>query len=261
MKPKAILTFDLEYWYNSKFLKKSASRIDVDNTQDYVLETTLPLLDLLKKYGAKATFFVLGKLAKNYPSLIKRIQNHGHEIASHGYSHKALTDINQEEFEKELKLTNNILNTITGKTPAGFRAPAFSINKQTIWALNVLRKQNFKYDSSIHPLSFHGTKNQNQILRTPAATGSIYFRALPLGVFLWYFKIASRRKMPMLYFHPYELFASAPRIKTGPLWKRKIKYIGTNNALRKFKKLLLKFKFISLEEYLSHENPTYQSSI
>ena len=148
MKSKIILSFDLEFWYNSKFLKKYLAS---DNFKDYVYESTIPLLELLKKYNIKATFFVLGKLAKNYPDLVEKIHQDDHEIASHGYSHKTLDELNKSEFEEEIAISIEILKKITGYPPKGFRAPNFSLNNKTKWALEILEKYNFKYDSSIFP--------------------------------------------------------------------------------------------------------------
>lgn len=230
MKPKIILTFDLEFWYNSEFLKRCVPP-DAGSRPDYVLESALPLLDLLKKKEAKATFFVLGKLAEKHPELIKRIYDEGHEIASHGYSHKSLRDLKEDDFEKEIMLTNEILKKITDEYPSLFRMPAFSL-KNDRWALNVLKKHNLEY-----------------ISKRPIFSGGIYFRIMPLKLFLYYLRTASGNKTPILYLHPYELFDSAPKINSGPWLKRKIKYVGVKNAWKKFEKLMDKFDFVSVKQY------------
>ncbi len=147
MKNRIILTFDLEFWYNSKFLERY---MDI-NVEDYIYELTFPVLDMLRGYNIKATFFVLGKLAEKYPDIVERVFQDGHEIASHGYSHRTLDEITKEEFDNEISLSNTILKEITGKEPIGFRAPVFSLNNNTSWALEVLEKYGFKYDSSIFP--------------------------------------------------------------------------------------------------------------
>jgi len=256
MKPKAILTFDLEFWYNSKFLKKYPKHRDL--LEDYIKESVIPLLKLLNKYNQRATFFVLGEVAEKYPEIIKKISDLGHEVASHGYSHKPLWDLGRRGFEKEIELSKNILKNITGKDPKGFRAPNFSLNKKTKWALGILKKHNFQYDSSLHPLN--PSKIHGQIVEIPPSLGGIYFRILLLGFYLLLLKIFSKTKIPVLYFHPYEFFESAPKIKSAPWYKRKIKYWGTKNAWKKFEKLIKKFDFISIEQHLN-ENPLNQSTI
>jgi polysaccharide deacetylase family protein (PEP-CTERM system associated) len=272
MKPKAILTFDFEFWYNSKFLKKYIPRppsstetslqrrrgrgrpVDKNESGDYAGESVLPLLDLLDKYKQQATFFVLGRFAKKYPELIKKISCHRHEIASHGYSHRILDELGTGEFEKELLKTNQIIEEITGRRPIGFRAANFSLNKKTEWALEILNKNNFKYDSSVHPLK--PFSNSNQILEIPSSIGGIYFRMLPLKLYIFAIKHLSRTDVPIIYFHPYELFDSAPRINSAPWHKRKIKYWGTKNAWDKFQRLMKEFDFISIEQYLN-ENTSH----
>ncbi len=230
MKKKIILTFDLEFWHNSEFLKNYVPP-NIGSQPDYVLESALPILELLKNKGIKAIFFVLGKLAEKYPDLIKKISDEGHKIASHGYSHKSLRDLKEKDFEKEVALTNEILKKITGEYPSLFRPPAFSLKNK--WALDVLKKYNLTCVS-----------------KRPAFAGGIYFRIMPLKLFLYYLKMASRNKIPILYFHPYELFESSPRINSGPWLKRKIKYLGTKTAWEKFKKLMERCDFISIKQYL-----------
>ena len=256
-KQKLILTFDLEFWYNSKFLKKYLPQ-NKNQLENCVEKPTELLLDLLKKYNQRATFFVLGEVAEKYPELIKKISNLGHEIASHGYSHIPLYELAEKSLDTEIKLSKNILQNITNKEPRGFRAPNFSLNKKTKWALEILKKYNFQYDSSAHPLKFF--KPSNKIPEIYPSLGGIYFKILPLWLFIVLVKILSKTKIPVLYFHPYELFKSSPQLKFAPWLKRKIKYWGTKNAWKKFEKLMEKFDFISIEEYL-YENSSNKSSI
>jgi peptidoglycan-N-acetylglucosamine deacetylase len=244
MTNKAILTFDLEFWYNSKFLK---NYIDPETYQiiDHKEKTIELLLDLLRKYDQKATFFVLGKLAEQFPELIKKIFDSGHEIASHGYSHKTIDKLSESEFEQELISSKEVTKKIIFKDPIGFRAPNFSLNEKTQWALKILKNYGFKYDAS----SFLKKEKSDIILRVTTRLGGIYFRILPLWVFVL---IINLLKQPIvLYFHPNELFAFTPQLKSAPWLKRKIKYWGTKNAFKKFEKLLQKFKFMSVEQYLN----------
>jgi len=150
MKHVSILTFDLEFWYNSDFIKRHLPR-NCDNLDDMVLDSTNQLLILLRKNKTKATFFVLGSLAEKYPEIIVQIAKDGHEIASHGYSHKVISKLTPVEFESEIKKSVKILNDIVGKKPIGFRAPIFSLNNDTKWAIRILKKYGFRYDSSVFP--------------------------------------------------------------------------------------------------------------
>jgi len=251
MKARAILTFDLEFWYNSRFLKKYLPE-NINQVENATKKSTESLLNLLDKYHQRATFFVLGQIAEKYPYLIKKISDLGHEISSHGYSHKALDELSKDEFEKEIQLSKNIIKNIINKEPKGFRAPNFSLNKKTRWALGILGKNGFQYDSSTHPLKFH--KISDQITEIYSSLGGIYFRVLPLWLYLFLIKYISKTKIPVLYFHPYEFFESSPQVKTAPWWKRKIKHWGTQKAWKKFEKLMKKFVFISIEQYLNENS-------
>ncbi len=241
------MTFDLEFWHNSGFLKKYLPK-DKNFSKDYIIESTEPILDLLNKYGHKATFFVLGRVAEKYPELIKKINNSGHEIGSHGYSHCSFFELNEEKLEKEIEITNTILKKITGKNPKGFRAPNFSLGEKTKWALKIIKKH-FQYDSSLNPLSF--SKLSMPVPEIAPSLGGIYFRILPLKLYLFLANLLSKQKPPVLYFHPYELFESSPKIDAGPWYKRKIKYWGTKTAWKKFEKLMGGFRFISYENFIN----------
>lgn len=279
IKPQLILTFDLEFWYNSEFLKNYLPK-DVDNLDDKILESTLPLLTLLKKHQIKATFFVLGQVAEKYPELIKKIHQDGHEIASHDYSHKVLNELKPKEFEEEIKKSVNLLKKITGENPLGFRAPNFSLTNQSRWAIPVLGKYGFKYDSSIFPVKtkLYGNSRAplyiykiskenilkedktNKILELPVATyekfkiripsgGGFYFRIIPIFLYKKILEKIAKKRIPVIYLHPHELSNFVPDIKI-PFFKKKMKYWGVHNSLNKLEKLLKDFKSISISEYL-----------
>ena len=235
MKEKFILTFDLEFWHNSEFLKKYLP--ENNNAGDYILESAEPILELLKKHGHLATFFVLGQIAEKYPELIKKISDSGHEIASHGYSHRTVGAMTPEDFEEEIVKTNNLIKRIVGQSPRWYRSPAFSLKNHNKPALVILEK--------------HGLKH---VTRNPAFAGGVYFRVLPLPLFWLYVRIARGKKNPVLYFHLHEFFETAPKINSAPWLKKKIKYIGTKNAWKKFEKLMEKFSFISIEQYLNENS-------
>ncbi|MDD5589689.1 MAG: polysaccharide deacetylase family protein [Candidatus Portnoybacteria bacterium] len=263
IKPKIILTFDLEYWHESIFLKRYLSGAIEEN----ISESVKDLLALLKKFNASATFFILGKLAEKYPEAVKEISL-GHEIASHGFSHLPLHLLNEKEFEEEIIQTNAILKNITGQNPSGFRAPAFSLNKKTSWALDVLIRQEFKYDSSVFlfkngiygETDFLAVSRPNlkslppavykkSFLKIPVA-GGIYWRFLPYFIFKFFIKRMAKKETPVIYFHNHELFGINKQIKKNikcPFWKKWLKFKGVGNIL-KFEKLLKDFQCVSIKE-------------
>ncbi len=90
---------------------------------------TQQLLDGLKERGARATFFVMGKQAEAYPELVLRMQEEGHLIGNHTYSHVQLNKKNRESFKEELVRTNELLLGITGEEPQYVRPPYGSWDK------------------------------------------------------------------------------------------------------------------------------------
>jgi hypothetical protein len=239
---KIILSFDLEYWYDTQFLRKWLP----DSPKDYLAENLAPLLVLLEKYNTKATFFTTGKVIEKYPELIRKIKDQGHEIASHGYSHILLRELKELQFETEIQKSVELIERVVGSKPKGFRAPNFSLNSQTSWALPILKKLGFKYNSGNKaiksplievPIGFGGIK-----------LGGVYFRLLPL----WLFKLLlSWKKDPVvIYLHPHELDKNTPIFKKAPWLRKKIKYWGVKNSLHKLEELLKSFKFDSAENIL-----------
>lgn len=270
MDKRIILTFDLEYWYNTEFLQKYIPE-NTDCLDDKIVESTLPLLEVLKRHKVNATFFVLGKVAEKYPDLIRQIYKEGHEIASHGYSHKPLSILSPSKFEEEIRKSITILHRITGTRPIGFRAPNFSLDSDNCWALKILEENGFRYDSSIFPLKtpMYGNSGappriynitdritefplavyEKGFLRVPVA-GGVYFRLTPLRMFTRILKSVQKRSVPVIYFHPHELHNFIPDFKL-PWWRRTLKYYNTKNGLSKFEMLLncKSFQFLSVEDY------------
>jgi peptidoglycan-N-acetylglucosamine deacetylase len=270
------LCIDLEFWWCNEFLE---DYLPV-NKPDQILESTLPLLELLDKYNTKATFFVLGTVAEKYPELVATIHKKGMEIASHGYSHKMLDRLSPNEFEQEIERSVELLEAITGEKPIGFRAPSFSINRNTIWAFKVLEKHGFKYDASVFPIktNLYGVPNaplspykpsfdnltevdQNgTIIEFPMTViklgvnipiaGGFYFRVLPFWFIKGAIKRVSTTRPVIMYIHPWETHANTPRLDV-PLFSRFVTYYGVNSNLRKFERLIKEFQFAPVREVLS----------
>jgi polysaccharide deacetylase family protein (PEP-CTERM system associated) len=111
---------------------------------------TEALLDLLEEVGARATFFILGMTARAHPELPARIAKRGHEIACHGDCHVAVHTQSPQEFASDLRRAKATIEELTGQTPVGYRAPAFSITRDSPWAYEVLLQEGFAFDSSQH---------------------------------------------------------------------------------------------------------------
>jgi len=194
------------------------------------VKNTEAILDLFSKYNVKGTFFILGQLAEYYPKLVMKVYKQGHEIGVHGYDHYKFQTMNLDIAREQLKRAKSILEDITGEEVKGHRAPAFSINETTKWALPLLAELGFRYDSSIMPCKTkrYGWKgfpqnitelkfdNGNSIFEIPMSTVSVgfretpclggsYFRLLPYWMTSWTIKKVSTQRNPIFYMHPYEM--------------------------------------------------------
>ena len=271
-----LMTIDLEdYFCDLPFTKW-------DKYENRIHETTSVLLDLFSKYNVKSTFFVVGYIAEKFPKLINEIQEKGHEIASHSYSHLDLRKVAKNEVEKDLLKSFKTIENITGEKVMGFRAPFFSIDHTNSWVIEFLRKH-VKYDSSIFPIKsplygipkapkiiYHPSKkniihndNNEEFIEIPPVTyrilssynlpvaGGFYFRALPYWLISKGIMKFNQSKNPaMLYFHPKDLDKNMPKIKEY-YWHY---YYGKRNVIKKFENLLNDFKFTSVKDFLGLKN-------
>ena len=243
-----------------------------------VLKNTNKILDLFEKYQIKATFFTLGYIAEKFPDLIKKIDNKGHEIASHSYSHLDIRKTTEKDFENDIVKSIEILEKIIGKRVLGFRAPYFSIDKKSFWAMKILSKY-FKYDSSIFPVKtpLYGIRNaprniykpnltnpsiedvKSELIEIPLATdripiignipiaGGFHLRFLPYFYIKYGLnKINNSNNSFIFYIHPKDLDPEMPKINEYA-WHY---YYNLSGATKKFEKILKDFEFCSVKDFL-----------
>ncbi len=264
-----ILTFDIEDWWVYDYN-------GIGNKTDWLprLDGYLnQILDLLDERNIKATFFILGEVAKNYPIVVRRIAERGHHIGCHSFSHKFLKNITPDEFlEDTLKALDAIENCIGYKVNA-YRAPAFSITEHNKWALSILAENGIEYDCSIFPVmrSFGGFPTYkervpsiieiggyrikefpispaNVLGRDVVYSGGGYFRLFP------YWKIKSlvdSNEYVMTYFHVKDFDKKQKRIYTSlegeSTFIRYIKrYYGLSRSFANFNRLIVDFDFMNL---------------
>ena len=144
------LTIDLEDWYHPELVRPRLGKVEPEPQAD---QSTQQLLELLRSRAVKATFFVVGEVARRNPDLLRRIAADGHEIACHGMTHRPLWKMTPDEFRLELSEFGDLLaDTLPGCRPEGYRAPTFSLDNSTRWALTILAEMGYHYDSSVFPL-------------------------------------------------------------------------------------------------------------
>jgi polysaccharide deacetylase family protein (PEP-CTERM system associated) len=224
------LTIDVEdYW---SILGRDW--LDYETTPtEAVVRCTEKVLSLIADAGHKATFFVLGEVARAYPQLLRQMVDAGHEVGVHGDMHQQVFKLSREEFAQEIERGKKAVEDVTGQAVLGHRAPAFSIMPDTAWALEVLAEQGIAYDSSIYPIagSRYGwpgfpdeihertLDNGMKIVEVSLSAmrvlgkaipscGGGYLRHFPYWVTRWAMKQVGRSRPAVVYMHPYEVDVS-----------------------------------------------------
>jgi polysaccharide deacetylase family protein (PEP-CTERM system associated) len=261
-------TVDLEDWYHG--LTSTNRRPEQwPDLERRIVPATNRLLALLAEYDVRATFFVLGCVAEQHPHLVADIAAAGHEIAAHGYDHRFVHQFTPAEFTRDLERTLAALEAVTGRRPAGYRAPYFSINQETVWAFDVLADLGFIYDSSVFPMrgyiyGFPGAPRHpyrlpSGLVEFPASTWSLTGLTIPVaGGFYarmlpgWLVRRGLRRlneagRPAILYVHPWELDREQPRVHQTPR-ERLTHYGGRHTLAGKLARLFTTFTFRPLSD-------------
>ena len=148
-RPTLLLSIDYEDWH--QLVRRRVGASNWDEPGPALTRQTDALLALLDELHARATFFVLGMAARAHPELLDRIVAAGHEIGCHGDAHLPVHTQTPEEFATDLRAARATITQLTGRTPVGYRAPAFSITTSSEgWAYRVLAQEGFAYDASQH---------------------------------------------------------------------------------------------------------------
>ena len=276
------ISFDLEHWHSATLVQDS-----VNEPVDYIDESLEIVLNLLDRHDVRATFFVVGEVALEYPALIERISSAGHELASHGHTHTPLHDLSPSSFQRELARSREAIVSSSGSEPIGFRAPNFSITRETQWAIEVLEASDYTYDSSVFPLRtpLYGVEGApvypysvqsafpfqtstvgdaggslvefplavfESVVRFPIA-GGFYARVLPTSFLERGIHRLNDRGIPAnLYFHPWE-FNPAVETDAVPVHKRFVSFHGIERLERKLERLLESFSFAPLSTVLAKQ--------
>jgi polysaccharide deacetylase family protein (PEP-CTERM system associated) len=270
-----VFSVDLEDWYQGL-------EIDMDDWGPFSprLDRGLGvLLELLEQSGTRATFFILGWQAERTPDVVRELARRGHEIASHGWSHRFVYQQPPADFRRELRHSRDLLEQLSGRRVTGFRAPYFSITAQALWALDVLAEEGFLYDSSIFPTfnyryGIPGAGRDPEWIRTPSGArlfevpistvrvparqtvgvnvplgGGGYFRLYPYRVTA---ALARRREREghglVFYVHPWEYDPDHPRVRLPRLVPEITHYLNLGSTAGKTRRLLRDFRFTTMEE-------------
>jgi polysaccharide deacetylase family protein (PEP-CTERM system associated) len=263
---------DVEEYFHVSAFEPYVRRAAWEHLPSRVAVCVARMLDLLARHEAHATFFILGWVAERHPDMIRTISRAGHEVASHGWDHARVTEIDPAAFRESVRRTKLKLEELTGEPVLGFRAPSYSIVPGGEWALDVLLEEGYRYDSSLFPVrrgggyGYPGAKRDpywierpggRRLVEIPPATlrwaglnvpagGGGYFRLLPYALTRQALRDCERRGAPgTFYIHPWEIDPGQPHVRVP--WLTHVRhYGGLARTAARLERLLLDFRFVPI---------------
>ena len=274
---KHAMTVDVEDYYHVAAFAKAIKPSEWQNWPSRVEANTDKLLQVFADHQLKITFFILGWVAERHPQLVRRIQEQGHEIASHGYSHQLIYRQTPDVFRAETAKSKHILEEITQNPITGYRAASYSITRNSLWALDILAELGFTWDSSIFPTRHDNygipgspeepykiiTSSGAELLEFPLTTAKVlgqaipaagggYFRQYPYALSRWLFQRASNNqtKPQIFYLHPWEIDPEQPRIPNASWFSNFRHYTNLSRCQPRLERMLKDFQFGTINQSL-----------
>ena len=262
------MTVDVEDYFQVSAFDRVVHRDAWPGMESRVVANTERLLQLFDEFDVRGTFFVLGWVAERHPSLVRRIVAQGHELASHGYGHRLVYSQTPDEFRTDVRRAKRLLEDAGGVEVRGYRAPSFSVTSRSLWALDVLLEEQYRYDASIFPIrhdryGIPGAPRHSHVLHrtggslieAPPSTirlgatnlpvaGGGYFRLLPYRWTQLGIRRINRteRKPAIFYLHPWEIDPAQPRLAAGAVSKFR-HYWNLQKTEGRLRRLLGDFRF------------------
>lgn len=261
------LTIDVEDYFQVSAFAAHIDRADWEQCECRVARNVDRILNMLDERNVKATFFTLGWIAERYPQIVHAIVAGGHELASHGYGHQRVSDLDAEDFLADITHAKNILEDIAGTPVIGYRAPSFSIGASNRdWAFECLAQAGYRYSSSVYPVKHdhYGMPDAPRfahaahplLIEVPPTTvrvfdhnwpasGGGYFRLMPYELSRRLIAHVNKtdRQAAVFYFHPWELDKEQPRIPGLSVKTRFRHYVNIHRMENRLKCLLKDFQW------------------
>jgi polysaccharide deacetylase family protein (PEP-CTERM system associated) len=267
------MTVDVEDYFQVSAFERYIDRSDWDRLPCRVEGNVDRILALFDEFDIKATFFTLGWIAERYPAMVCRIVAEGHELASHGWSHVRVTELDADAFRADVVRTKSVLEDIGGSAVRGYRAPSYSIGAGNLWALRVLEETGHRYSSSIYPIrhDLYGMPDAprfaftpegcRELVEVPVTTimlagskrpcgGGGYFRLYPYAYSRWALRCVNRRdgRSAVFYFHPWEIDPEQPR-QQGIGFKTRFRhYLNLRRMEQRLRRLAGDFHWARMDE-------------
>jgi polysaccharide deacetylase family protein (PEP-CTERM system associated) len=276
MTPLNALTFDVEEYFQVTGFVGSVAPAHWDLYEPRAERSTDHLLDLLAAADVRATFFVLGWVAKRCPRLVRRIDRAGHEVASHGYWHQPVTTQTPDQFRHDVRAAKAVLENTLGRPVAGYRAPSFSIAPDRLWAFEIVVEEGHEFDSSVaagrrSSCGHLAPDGRPFVMETPAGPlrefplptarwfgrsvpvgGGGYFRLMPYGLTRRALRKLNAAGTPIcVYLHPWELDPEQPRLRVSRL-KAFRHTVNLHRTAPRLERLLGEFRFDTIFAALDH---------
>jgi polysaccharide deacetylase family protein (PEP-CTERM system associated) len=274
------MSVDVEEHYHAWALNSAIPRPSWGHQPSRVTETTRRVLDLFAETSAKATFFVLGSVARQHPDLVRAIVAEGHELGSHGLDHYRVSEQTPAEFFEDVRNSRLILEDAGGVAVRGYRAANFSIGKAQWWAFERLAAAGYDYSSSVHPIrhDHYGIPDAPRrpfrpqpgtaMVEYPVATidfagrritcaGGGFFRLLPYAWSKWCLDRLGREGggSGIFYFHPWEIDPHQPRARGLPLRSALRHYVNLDRMEAKLRRLLGGGRWDRIDRVMPRHDP------
>jgi len=265
-----ILTFDIEEWFH--ILDNDSTKTEQEwSSFEYRLDANMDrIFELLDRKNQKATFFCLGWVAREFPHILKKIDNMGFEIATHSDRHQLAYEQSKSEFKNDLENSIKSIEDVTGKKVSIYRAPGFSIKEENKWVFEELVKQGIEIDCSVFPAkrTHGGFESYGHAEPSVLKIGDISLKEFPINLFDFanknlifsgggYFRIfpywmikgmMKRSEYVMTYFHPRDFDPHQPIIKDLSAARRFKSYVGLSTAFDKLERLVTDFEFVDVNQ-------------
>jgi polysaccharide deacetylase family protein (PEP-CTERM system associated) len=278
------MTVDVEDYFHVSVFDGIIPRHQWDRLDSRVCRNTQRLLKIFENSGVHATFFVLGWVAERFPSLVQEIAAAGHEIASHGHGHRLVYDLTRAAFRDDVRRSKDVLESTVGSPVYGYRAPSYSVTARSLWALDVLIEEGFRYDASIFPIHHdrygipesprhpYVLQREYSLVEAPGSTvrfgpvnlpiaGGGYFRILPYAWTRWGIGRLNEteRKPAIFYLHPWEIDPDQPRLPATALGRFR-HYCNLSKTESRLKSLLTDFQFSTMVDVLGRAGHNFSTT-
>ena len=275
------MSVDVEDYFHASAFDRVVSRPTWPERESRVDANTRRMLDLFDAHQVRGTFFILGWVAARCQALVREIASRGHEIASHGFDHQLIYTLTREQFREDVRRAKGVLEQSAGCAVQGYRAPSFSIVRESLWALDVLIEEGHSYDASVFPIhhdryGIPDAARHSQVIERPSGSivevpgstvrfgganwpiaGGGYFRLLPYQWTRWGIaRVNAVDGEPVVfYIHPWEIDPEQPRLPVARVtrWRH---YRGLDQTVTRLSQLMKDFRFDTVTASLAARGTT-----